>query len=700
LHALGAFDLRRGILAHKPQKGSKTTENASDLRHDQLLAERECRPRSDLWRRQQRVRDLFEELRSRSVIRALIAYSVVAWILLQVADVTFDRLPIPENSMTVLIVLVIVGFPVTAIFAWAYEITARGIVRHDEASVGTTRLAFVPFIAIVMGVTAGAGGLIYYLSQQFYEPPRRSIAVLPFTNTGNAEHTGYFSDGLTEEIQSLIVRLNEFRVVALSTTSQFKDTVMDAVSIAERVGAEAVLLGSVRRYQNKVSVTARLIDGDDGGELWSDTYDRELSNIYDIQEDIARHVARALHVVLPISAERRFKNLGTGNVEAYDAYLRGIDYLRKPKDETTLLLAEGMLREALAIDPGFSDAQAAMCRKQLLSYELSQDPERFGDAERDCHKALESDEKSARVRLALGQLYFASGKYENAVHEFEAALDDNGSLADAYIGLSRTQAALGRDAQAEANLRRAIEADVSYWLSFNTMGYFLFRQGRFAEAAEFFQMFVSRADDDAQALNNLGAAYYLSGAFRRAASAWDDSLAIKPTRSAYSNTGTMYFYVGDYQRAIERYVNAANMAPNDYKMWGNLADAYFFQGSQKQVADVSYKRAIDLAEKLLAINADDSLVMSDLALYYSRIGNVEKAREFEARVNARGEDAMYMHYNSALIHAQFGETEAALAALERAVELNYQRELLSVDPAFEEFKNDERFRQLVGNSSS
>jgi tetratricopeptide (TPR) repeat protein len=213
-------------------------------------------------------------------------------------------------------------------------------------------------------------------------------------------------------------------------------------------------------------------------------------------------------------------------------------------------------------------------------------------------------------------------------------------------------------------------------------------------------MFVSRADDDAQALNNLGAAYYLSGAFRRAASAWDDSLAIKPTRSAYSNTGTMYFYVGDYQRAIERYVNAANMAPNDYKMWGNLADAYFFQGSQKQVADVSYKRAIDLAEKLLAINADDSLVMSDLALYYSRIGNVEKAREFEARVNARGEDAMYMHYNSALIHAQFGETEAALAALERAVELNYQRELLSVDPAFEEFKNDERFRQLVGNSSS
>jgi TolB-like protein/Flp pilus assembly protein TadD len=647
-----------------------------------------------------RIRNLFDELRNRSVIRALIAYALAAWMLLQVADVTFDRLPIPDNSMTVLIVLVIVGFPVTAILAWAYEITARGIVRHEEAAGGASRIAFLPFIAIVLGVTAGAGGLIYYLSEQFYEPPRRSIAVLPFTNTGDAEDTGYFSDGLTEEIQSLIVRLNEFRVVALSTTSQFKDTVMDAVSIAGRVGAEAVLVGSVRRYQNKVSVTARLIDGDGGGELWSETYDRELSDIYVIQEDIARHVARALHVVLPVSAERRLKNLGTGNVEAYDAYLRGIDYLRKPKDETNLLLAEGMLREALAIDPSFADAQAAICKKQLMSYELSRDAGRFGDAERDCRVALESDDKSARVRLVLGKLYLASGKYENAVHEFEEVLEENEHLADAYIGLGRAFAALHRDEEAEISLRLAIETDVSYWASFNQMGYFLFAQGRFAEAAEFFQMFVSRADDDAQALNNLGAAYYLAGDFKRAAEAWDRSLEVKPTRSAYSNTGTMYFYLGEYDKAVERYINAANLAPNDYLVWGNLADAYFFGGAQQQVSQVAYRRAIDLAEKLLEVNAEESLVTSHIALYYSRIGDAEKAREFEARSNAEGEDAMYVHYNSALVHAQFGETDAAIAALEQAVEHKYHRKLISVDPAFEALRDDERFVRLIGNNRS
>ncbi len=432
-----------------------------------------------LQRMQNRISNLFHELRNRSVIRTLVAYTVAAWMLLQVADVTFDRLPIPDSAMTVLIVLVFTGFPIAGILAWGYELTMRGIVRHEETAGGAPRLAFLPFIAIVVVVTVGSGSLLYYLSQNFWEPSRRSIAVLAFTNNSAGADTDYFSDGLTEEIQSLIVRLSEFRVVALSTSNQLKDTVMDVVSIADRLGAEFVLLGSVRRYNNQVSVTARLIDGGDGSELWSDNYDRDMSDIYGIQEDIARHVARALHVVLPVSADRRLKNLGTRNVAAYDSYLRGIDYLRIPPDETSLRLAESLLREALAIDPNFSNAHAAMCKKHLAAYRLSRDASRFGDAEQACQRALEVDGDSVNVHVALGQLYNASGKYRNALHEFEAAIDDNVNLADTFIGLAETYVALGRVEEAEASLRHAIENDVSYWASFNAMGKFLFDQGRF-----------------------------------------------------------------------------------------------------------------------------------------------------------------------------------------------------------------------------
>ena len=189
-----------------------------------------------------------------------------------------------------LAVIVVIGFPIVAILAWAYELTTRGIVRHATLSERAPRLAFLPFIALVGVVALGSGYLLYYLSQDFWETPRRSIAVLPFANTSGEAETEYFSEGLTEEIQSLIVRLNEFRVVAMSTSRQFKDSVTDVVSIADQLHAEAVLLGSVRRYQNQVSVTARLIDGNDGRELWSDNYDRELSDIFQMQDEITARV--------------------------------------------------------------------------------------------------------------------------------------------------------------------------------------------------------------------------------------------------------------------------------------------------------------------------------------------------------------------------------------------------------------------------
>lgn len=647
----------------------------------------------------QRIKTFVQELRSRSVFRALMAYSVVSWMLLQVADVTFDRLPIPDGAMTALIVLVIIGFPITAILAWAYELTVDGIVRHEEVPAGAPRMAFFKYVLIVVAVTVGSGILMYYVSQEYWEPSQRSIAVLPFANHSSEADTDYFSDGLTEELRSLIVRLNEFRVVAMSSSYQLKEDLTDVATIAEKLGAEVVLLGSVRKFQNNVTVTGRLIDGKNGAELWSESYTRELSDIYAIQEDIARRVARALHVVLPVSANRRLKNLGTRNVDAYDAYLRGLDYLRGPADETSLMIAEGFLREAIAIDPDFANAYAALCRKHLEHYELSSDPDRFGRAEESCQHALDINEESAEVHRALGNLYLASGKYENARAAFEEALADNTNLADVYIGLGKIDVAQGRNADAEANFRRAIETDVSYWASFNAMGNFLFDNGRFLEAAEFYTMYLNRADDDAGALSNLGAAYYLAGDFKKAAKAWDDSLAIKPTRNAYSNTGSMYYYTGDFNRAADRYARAVDLAPNDFQLWGNLGDAYSFTVDRKSAAALVYKRAIELGEKNLEINPNDVDVISDLAYFYSRVGNRERAFSMDARARREAPENMYVYYNSALINAEFGKTDEALTALEHAVKSGYQPDLIRLDPLLASLREQERFRRLVSQES-
>ncbi|GMR17082.1 MAG: hypothetical protein BMS9Abin32_138 [Gammaproteobacteria bacterium] len=646
---------------------------------------------------QGRLELLLKELRSRSVIRALAAYAVIAWMLLQVADVTFDRLPLPDSAMTVLIVLVLAGFPVTLLLAWGYEITARGIVRHEETDGGAPRLAFLPFMLLIAVITAGSGYGLYYLSQNYWEPDRRSIAILPFTNMSGNEETNYFSDGLTEEIRSLIVRLNEFRVVALSTSYQLHETLTDVVTIARRLGAQVIMQGSVRRYNDRVQVTARLIDGGSGAEIWSDTYQREIADIFDIQKDIARQVARELHVVLPVSAKRRLAKLGTRNIEAYDLYLRAIDQLRQPAGQVSLGLSEDLVREAIAIDPDFAKAYATLCQIHLAHYRLDRDASRFQLAQDACNQALQRDSASSDVYLALGGLYSVSGRYDDSIGAYEKALESNRNSPDAHIGLARNYIQLHQDESAEANLRQAIELDVSYWASFNAMGNFLFDKGRYLEAAEFYRIFARRAEDDSRALSNLGAAYYLAGEFSKAAEAWEESLAIKPTRSAYSNTGTMYFYLGEFDLAADRYAQAVALAPTDHRLWGNLADAYYFSAGMHQVADVAYSRAIKFGEDRLAVNAEDVDTISDIAYYYSRVGKERQSRKLDAKAASAAPGNIYVQYNSALIHAYLGDTEQALQALERAVALGYQTDLLSIDPGLRPLRSEARFQRLVSN---
>ncbi|MFQ6004138.1 MAG: tetratricopeptide repeat protein [Woeseia sp.] len=648
---------------------------------------------------QDRVGKLVRELRSRSVIRATVAYSVVAWMLLQVADVTFDRLPIPGSAMTVLIVLAIVGFPVTVVLAWAYEFTLRGVVRHEERNGGAPKLAFLPFILLVGAITIGTGYGLYFLSLRYWEPEQKSIAVLPFINMSSSEDSDYFSDGLTEEIQSLLVRINEFRVVALSSIYQLKGADFDIPAVARRLDVDVILLGSVRRSAEKVRITARLVDGDDGSEIWSDTFDRRLADVFSIQESIARKVAGALQIVLPVSIERRLANLGTKNVEAYDLYLRAIDFLRQPKDEATLSQSEDYVRQAVAIDPNFAKAHAAMCETHLARYELFRDTDYFASAERACHRALTRDNTAVDVHLALGRLYYSSGQYDESVQEFAQALAINSNSADAYIGLGKTFISQNRPVEAEVNLRRAIEADASYWASFNEMGNFLYAHGRFAEAAEFYGDFAKRSEDNATAYNNLGAANYLAGDFSSAATAWDRSLAIKPTRSAYSNTGSMYFYLGRFDTAADRFARAIEFAPMDHRMWGHLADAYYY-AELKAAAEVAYKKAIEIGEERLKVNSSDLETVANVAYFYSKTGQETKARRMSDAALAGAPDHMYVHYYSALIYAQFGDVDKALTALERAVELDYQRQLLQIDPGLRSLQHEARFKRLVANSGS
>jgi Flp pilus assembly protein TadD len=227
------------------------------------------------------------------------------------------------------------------------------------------------------------------------------------------------------------------------------------------------------------------------------------------------------------------------------------------------------------------------------------------------------------------------------------------------------------------------------------MGNFLYFAGRITEATQAYRQAAELAPDNATTYNNLGSSYYLLGDFENAAAAWNKSLALAPSTSAYMNLGSSYFFTGRFSDAASMYRTASELSPDDYEVWGSLGDALTQAGGTDDEARQSYLKAIELGEKMLAINASDAQMMATLSQYHARLGNVERAMELVSQAEALQPQNMYVHYFSAVTYAATGKTEAALDAIERAVNLGYPITLLAVDAGLSAVAADGRFRALI-----
>lgn len=643
---------------------------------------------------------LFAELRQRKVFRTLAAYAVFVWVVLQVGDVVLDRLPVPENTMTVLIVLASLGFPITLVLAWRFEFTAEGIYRHGRRGTSVPLVAFLPY-ALVCVMAAGVGAaFVWRAGLPTAEAGVPAVAVLPFKNLSAAPDSDYFADGLTEEVQSVLVQLKAFRVTASSSAAQYGDATLPPTEIGDRLGADLLLRGSVRRDGARVRVTATLVDAKTGLESWSQSYDRQLADVFAIQVDIARNVAHALSVVIPGAEAEILADWGTDDMAAYDAYLKGLQVLREPASEKSVTDAEDLLGQAIALDPDFARAYAALCEAHLARYEYFSGTASFEEAERACHRALTRDHESPQVRLALGRLYRNAGQYEDALREFDAAVATSPNLTQAYVGRGDVLALLDRKDEAEASYRRAMELDPSFWAGFSAMGTLLFEEGRYVQAAAYYQEFANRMVDSPKAYNNLGAAYYMTGDWERAADAWEHSLALKPTRSTYLNTGTMYFFLGRMDMAAERYTQALSLAPEDFRTWTNLGDAYHEMDGFEEEARAAYERGLELGEERLGVNPVDPEALSVTAHALARLGKRDAALRRIQEALLAAPDDLGVNYYAAVVYAQLGDRELAMRAVERAVESNYEPRILALDPGLALLHDDPRFRKLTANKAS
>ena len=399
--------------------------------------------------------------------------------------------------------------------------------------------------------------------------------------------------------------------------------------------------------------------------------------------------------MLTSNLENALEKVPTENLEAYDAYLRGRDYLRRSNSPGNLNNAALQFQQATTLDPTFGLAYAGTCETRLAQYRQNAESTLFEQAEKACNRAMTRDGNTAEVALALGKLHLLSGQSDVAMEEIDRALALRPRWVDARLSRADALIALGLLEQAEEEMKTAIDIDPGYWEVYNTLGSFYFNRGRYDEAIFNYEEVVKRAPDNASAYNNMASAYYLKGDLQKASEIWLKAVAIVPSASMYYNIGTMYFYLRRFDDAVSMYRKAIDLSPDEYLYWGGIGETSRQLPDAWNQAEAAYRKAFQLGEAMLAINPDDVDVMNNLAPFYAGVGNFDKAFTLLDAARSRSTEDYYFFYNTALVNLRAGNPVQAEDALMKAVELGYPVVLLSTDAGLDSLQGRPRFEALV-----
>jgi TolB-like protein/Tfp pilus assembly protein PilF len=547
------------------------------------------------------------ELSRRNVIRVAIAYLAGAWLLIQVLETLFPIFELPETSIRAVVIVLAISFVPAVLLAWVFQLTPEGLKLDSDvdpaAPVGSAKL-FDRVIIVMLTLAVG-----YFAVDKFVIDPARdaaeiqaakeearsdavigaygdkSIIVLPFLNIGDDPSQEYFADGLTEELLNLLAKIPDLRVISRSTAFTFKGKEIVIPEVAKKVNVAHVLEGSVRKSGNRIRVTAQLIEGATDTHLWSEKYDRELVDVFDIQDDIAARVVDELRLRL-LGAMPSAQRI---DPQAYDMYLQA-QFILNSLDDSKLNEAESLLLRALEIEPAFPAAISELARayQQL----------RNNHSDRRDHFTQKRDEQIERL----------------------VALDSNGPEANAWLAILNFWE--GGDAQAAANyMEAAIAADPSDQRTLRIASFLLGALGRTGEAIAIGEYVLRRDPACASCVAGLSWAYRNAGRHAEAVESLESILEWRPPddqfRWAY---GVALLFAGKPERALEWF----NPDP-DGGHWVGYAAALHDAG-----------RLEEFERELAANDPADPNTWEGLARIYAWIGDNDRAFEYMEKIVEHG----------------------------------------------------------------
>jgi len=499
---------------------------------------------------------LVSELRRRNVFRMAALYAVAAWLIMQVGEVTFEPLHFPDWAMTVLVVLVIVGFPIAMALAWFFDLTLHGIKRDVAPSWKSAEGAAATETAPLSGGP--------------------SVAVLSFDDMSPEKDQEYLCDGIAEEILNRLAQIQNLRVASRTSSFRFKGQPADVSNIGRQLKVATVLEGSVRKSGDHLRITTQLVNAKDGYHLWSHSYDRKLEHIFEIQDDIATQVAEALEVTLQIGPTEEC--CSTSDVQAYDYYLQGMHYFHR-WGLRNVRFSIDMFTKAVEIDPDYARAWAALADSYaMICMYWNASEENLSGADSASMRALELLPGLAESHVSRGLYHFADRENREAIAEFETALRLNPELFEACYFYARVRFQRGELNQAAELFEKAERIRPDDFQAPTFLRQIYRSLGREEEAQAAARRTLTRAEehlelypDDTRALN-LGCAALVDRGDKEQAMQWAErSLAIDGDNpDTLYNVACSYALMGESDHALDcleranlRGMSIAEWAEND-----------------------------------------------------------------------------------------------------------------------------------------
>ena len=657
----------------------------------------------------------FSELRRRKVYRVAAAYAVVAWLIIQVAATVFPVWEMPIWTLRFVIALVLMGFPVALLLSWALDFTPEGI-RIETAppqaagslTVGRRRYLF---LLGGFGVLVAAVAAFLILPRAAAHRVDKSIAVLPFENLSDDKENAYFADGIQDDVLTNLSKIGELKVISRTSVMGYRGHKGNVREIAKALGVGAVLEGSVRRSGNTVRVNVQLINGRTDEHMWSEIYDRDLTDVFAIQNELAREIAAQLQMKLSPSEKARLEQRPTENGEAYLVHLQARGIFNDPdRTSSDLRRAEQLYYRAIQLDPQFALAYADLSRLQSWFYHaVDPTPDRIEKAKAAAAEALRLDPELPEAHLAAGYCYYYGDRdYERALTEFAIAQRGLPNDSDVHLAIAAIERRQGKWERSTANFEKATTLNPKDAILWQNLAINYSSMRRFDAAVKAYDAGIEAAPDSTTLLfHRAKLRFYLTGDAteieRLIATTPEDKKRAPEVVLAIANH---FSSQRDYARALQVMLAAPDEAfqlEQGHPPKGFYLGELYRAAGEPEKARAAFDSARVALEAAVRQRPRLPLLRAKLGIAYAGLGRAEDAiREGRMAMELLPEsrdalDGVMWTQSMAEIYATVGRAEEAVPLLDHllTVPSGLTVRMLEMDPSWDAVRDDPRFKALL-----